>query len=264
MALTEAQITDVRRYAGFQASGTPAFTANNDIAYLVFGTRQMSLVERLSTLSASEETVLVNTYLANLATLENAIVAASANLDTDEAAVWKHNRNEIADREQWARLSSQYDFFRNASRSSFFSVPEKQLDEFSFGQRANGVCGRVGFLFRIVTHVERLLRRGRTETESPPRNKLIGGKSQINHNAVRTRKSALSQYAFEMRIISPQSNNVCFFFKRAHQRRVQVDGEQCSLRTYLLKNGAAVPASAQRAVNEELTRFRIKYFDGFF
>lgn len=100
MALTEAQITDVRRYAGFQASGVPALTANNDIAYLVFGTRQMSLVERLSTLSASEEAVLVNTYLANLATLENSIVAASANLDTDEAAVWKHNKNEIADRER--------------------------------------------------------------------------------------------------------------------------------------------------------------------
>lgn len=100
MALTEAQITDVRRYAGFQASGVPALTANNDIAYLVFGTRQMSLVERLNTLSASEEAVLVNTYLANLATLESAIVAAAANLDTDEAAVWKRNKNEVADRER--------------------------------------------------------------------------------------------------------------------------------------------------------------------
>lgn len=100
MALTDAQITDVRRYAGFQLSGTPALTANNDIAYLVFGTRQMSLVERLNSLSASEEAVLVNTYLTNLAMLETAIVSASANLDTDEAAVWKHNRNEVADRDR--------------------------------------------------------------------------------------------------------------------------------------------------------------------
>ena len=98
--LTDAQITDVRRYAGFQLAGVPALTANNDIAYLVFGTRQMSLIERLNSLSASEEAVLVNTYLTNLATLESAIVAAAANLDTDEAAVWKHNRNEVADRER--------------------------------------------------------------------------------------------------------------------------------------------------------------------
>lgn len=100
MALTDAQITDVRRYAGFQLSGVPALTADNDITYLVFGTRQMSLIERLNSLSASEESVLVNTYLTNLNTLEAAIVAAAANLDTDEAAVWKRNRNEVADRER--------------------------------------------------------------------------------------------------------------------------------------------------------------------
>lgn len=98
--LTDAQITDVRRFAGFQAAGTPALTANNDIAYLVFGMRQMSLIERLGSLSASEESVLVNTYLTNLTTLENAIVSASANLDTDSAAVWTHNKNEVADRER--------------------------------------------------------------------------------------------------------------------------------------------------------------------
>lgn len=100
MALTDAQITDVRRYAGFQLYGTPALTANNDIAYLVFGTRQMSLVERLNSLSASEEAVLVNTYLTNLNTLESAIVAAAANLDTDSAAVWTHNKNEVQDRDR--------------------------------------------------------------------------------------------------------------------------------------------------------------------
>lgn len=99
MALTEAQITDVRRFAGYQLGGTPALNANNDIAYLVFGTRQMSFYERLTTLSASEESVLVNTYLANLYTLESAIVAASDNLDTDMAAVWSRNRTEIQDRQ---------------------------------------------------------------------------------------------------------------------------------------------------------------------
>lgn len=100
MALTDAQITDVRRYAGFQLAGTPPLTSNNDLAYLVFGMRQMSLIERLSSLSASEESVLINTYLTNLNTLESAIIGAAANLDTDEAAVWKHNKQEVQDRER--------------------------------------------------------------------------------------------------------------------------------------------------------------------
>jgi hypothetical protein len=100
MALTDAQITDVRRYAGYQLAGTPTPTSSNDLAYLVVGMRQMSLVERLSSLSAAEEAVLTTTYLANLNTLEAAIVAAAANLDTDEAAVWKHNKNEVADRDR--------------------------------------------------------------------------------------------------------------------------------------------------------------------
>ena len=98
--LTDAQITDVRRYAGYQLAGTPPLTSNNDLAYLVVGMRQMSLIERLNSLSASEEAVLITTYLTNLNALEAAIVSAGANLDTDEAAVWKHNKNEVQDRER--------------------------------------------------------------------------------------------------------------------------------------------------------------------
>lgn len=71
---------------------------NLDIVYLVFGMRQMSLYERLTTLSASEEAVLVTTYLTNLYTLETAIVGASANLDTEAASVWTWNKNEVGDR----------------------------------------------------------------------------------------------------------------------------------------------------------------------
>lgn len=98
--LTDAQITDVRRYAGYQLAGTPPLTSNNDLAYLVVGMRQMSLIERLNSLSASEEAVLTTTYLTNLNALEAAIVTAGANLDTDEAAVWKHNKQEVQDRER--------------------------------------------------------------------------------------------------------------------------------------------------------------------
>lgn len=58
----------------------------------------ISLDTRLANLSAEEENTLVTFYLANLYLREQEIQDASSNLDTDEAAVWKHNRNEISDR----------------------------------------------------------------------------------------------------------------------------------------------------------------------
>ena len=98
MALTDAQMTDVRRYMGYALTGTSMpITADQDLVYGQFGLVTMSLYKRLTTLSASEEAV-IDTYLTTLAGLETAIPAAAANLDTDEAAVWKHNRSEIADR----------------------------------------------------------------------------------------------------------------------------------------------------------------------
>lgn len=99
MALTDAQMTDVRRYAGYQLAGTTQpLNSNYDITYLVFGTYQMSLYTRLTTLSASEEAVLV-TYLTQLASLETDIFGARVNLDTAQASVWTHNPREQADRE---------------------------------------------------------------------------------------------------------------------------------------------------------------------
>ena len=108
MALTDAQITDCRRFMGYQLSGTTdPVTDNWDIVYLVFGMRQMSLHTRLGNLSAPEEAVLVNTYLVNLTALESAIITASDNLDTDVASVWTHNKQEVADRtglfDMWRR-----------------------------------------------------------------------------------------------------------------------------------------------------------------
>lgn len=98
--LTDAQLTDTRRYLGYPLSGTTFLvTDDQDTVYLTVGMAIMSLHKRLNNLSASEESVLVNTYLANLSTLETAIPAASDNLDTDQAAVWKHNANEMRDRD---------------------------------------------------------------------------------------------------------------------------------------------------------------------
>jgi hypothetical protein len=97
--LSDAEMTDVRRYCGYQLTGTTmAITDEQDLVYTWFGMVAMSLHKRLSSLSASEETVLRTTYLTNLSALESAIPTAGANLDTDEAAVWKHNKMEVSDR----------------------------------------------------------------------------------------------------------------------------------------------------------------------
>jgi len=42
--------------------------------------------------------VVTGTFLNQLSLLEQAIPAASENLDTDQAAVWTHNKNEVTDR----------------------------------------------------------------------------------------------------------------------------------------------------------------------
>src|SRR5574343_436504 len=97
--LTEAQMTDCRRHMGYQVVGIIIpINGNTDIVYATFGMITMSLYTRLTTLTASEETVLLS-YVTKCNELELAIATASDNLDTDEAAVWKHNKNEVADRE---------------------------------------------------------------------------------------------------------------------------------------------------------------------
>jgi hypothetical protein len=99
--LTDAQLTDVRRYMGYQLAGTTMqITNDQDLVYGQFGMVVMSLHQRLTSLSASEEAVLINTYLTNLAALETAIPTTSDNLDTDQAAVWRHNSREQMDRDR--------------------------------------------------------------------------------------------------------------------------------------------------------------------
>lgn len=101
MALTDAQMTDTRRYMGYQNLGTTmAANVNQDLVYVQFGMVTMSLYQRLTTLSASEEAVLINTYLTPLASLESGIYGAADNLDTAQATVWVRNANEVRDREK--------------------------------------------------------------------------------------------------------------------------------------------------------------------
>ncbi len=91
---TSAQLVDIRRYCGYPAYGDGAVV----FPFPWVMKQYLALEYRLQHLSADEGNVVVNTYLANLNTLESAIPAAGANLDTDEAAVWKHNRDEVKHR----------------------------------------------------------------------------------------------------------------------------------------------------------------------
>ena len=89
---TDQQKTDIRRFCGY-----PAYGATGDGSGWRFFTAYGALEYRLNNLSTNEVAVVV-TYLATLARLETAVLGASDNLDSDAAASWKHNSNEVADR----------------------------------------------------------------------------------------------------------------------------------------------------------------------
>ena len=99
-AFTDQQLTDIRRFCGYpaHADGAVLFPAPwVNVQYL-------ALEYRLQHMSETEGGVVVATYLSNLYTLEVGAIAAAANLDTDQAAVWKHNRTELPER--WAAFDA--------------------------------------------------------------------------------------------------------------------------------------------------------------
>jgi hypothetical protein len=95
MTFTTQQRVDIRRYCWYPVYGGTPSAFQSYRFFQTYGT----LEYRLSNLLAEEEGVITTTYLPNLATLETAIPGTSANLDTDQAAVWVHNKRELADRE---------------------------------------------------------------------------------------------------------------------------------------------------------------------
>lgn len=101
---TDAQKTDIRRFCGYPAHGVGGLLQGWRF-YQVYGL----LEYRLLWLSGSEEGV-VRHYLTTLLALERAVTDASANLDTDQAAVWTRNRDEVRDRtrllDDWRRRLS--------------------------------------------------------------------------------------------------------------------------------------------------------------
>jgi hypothetical protein len=97
--LTAQQLVDARRFAGYQALADTSVDDDQDFAYVIgpSGTRQ-TLQHRLTNLRDEEEAILVNTYLMNLTALEQAILDAAGNLDTNQAAVWVRNPKEVQER----------------------------------------------------------------------------------------------------------------------------------------------------------------------
>jgi len=93
---TDAQKTDIRRYCGYPSMGALSGGQQSWRFFQTYGFMEF----RISNSTAEEVAVVATTYLANLATLEAAIVSASDNLDTDRASVWYHNKQEIQHRER--------------------------------------------------------------------------------------------------------------------------------------------------------------------
>lgn len=93
MAFTEAERTDIRRFCGYPAYGAGNQGFQGWRFYQVYGLLEF----RLGHLTGSEEAT-ARRYLATLNGLEQAIPASGANLDTDQAAVWTRNRDEVGDR----------------------------------------------------------------------------------------------------------------------------------------------------------------------
>lgn len=91
---TNAQLTDIRRFCGFEAYGTGTVLFPQPWIMK----RYLALEYRMKSMTTDEATVITSIILPNLYTLELAIPGASQNLDTDAAGPWKHNRREVRDR----------------------------------------------------------------------------------------------------------------------------------------------------------------------
>lgn len=93
---TDAQLVDIRRFCGYMAYGDGAVV----FPFPWIMKQYLALEYRLLHISQAEGAVVVNTFLSQLYLLESDIPGTRNNLDTDKAAVWTHNKNEMVDRER--------------------------------------------------------------------------------------------------------------------------------------------------------------------
>ena len=104
---SDVERTDVRRFCGYSAYGAGAAANMGWRFYTAYG----ALEYRLSNLSAAEETV-VRTQLSTLRVLECAVPESGETLDTERAAVWTRNADEVSERlrllDEWRRRLCQF------------------------------------------------------------------------------------------------------------------------------------------------------------
>lgn len=102
MAFTDAEKIDIRRFCGYPAYGAGASGFQGWRFFQAYGLLEF----RLNNLSSAEETV-CRTYLGTLRGLEAAVPQSGQGLDTDQAAVWTRNKDELRDRlsllDEWRR-----------------------------------------------------------------------------------------------------------------------------------------------------------------
>jgi len=94
MALSDTEKEAVRYYCGYGMYGLQALPASGYRFSIVYGTMEYKMIN----LQPGEEDRVRNIFLANLATLEQDTFDVRNNVDTDQAAVWYHNKREIQDR----------------------------------------------------------------------------------------------------------------------------------------------------------------------
>jgi hypothetical protein len=100
--LSDAERVDIRRFCGYPAYGAAPTGMEAWRFFQVYGMLEF----RLSNLSCVEIGV-TRRYLGTLLSLELAVPAAAANLDTDQASIWTRNKSEMSDRirllDEWRR-----------------------------------------------------------------------------------------------------------------------------------------------------------------
>jgi hypothetical protein len=102
MDFTDFEKTDIRRFCGYPAYGAGASGFQGWRFFQAYGL----LEYRLNNLSDAEEAV-VRTYLGTLRGLEVGVPQTAQAMDTDQAAVWTRNKDEMRDRlmllDEWRR-----------------------------------------------------------------------------------------------------------------------------------------------------------------
>lgn len=92
--LTDVQKVDIRRFLNFPLFGGVPVQAFGHRFYQWYGTLEF----RMNNLHPAEEQQVVGHFLPQLRQLETDLFEVRANADTDEAAVWRRNKGELAER----------------------------------------------------------------------------------------------------------------------------------------------------------------------